>query len=115
MYSREKYIIICSVFLLALLLISSMGCIGDPNVKYVIENQTGDELTVFLKDFKSNDIEIGKVQPGKQIIDYRYIGTTELHYLAKNKAGKIVFDKILTFEQMEEISSLEYKIVIKAQ
>jgi hypothetical protein len=117
MYGKSRSNIICAIFLVlfALLLITSMCCVCDPTVEYIIENQTNEDLTIFFINYKSNEFEVGKVQPGKQIAYAIYIGATELHFIAKNADGKIVFDKILTREQMQEISSLEYKIIIKPQ
>jgi len=93
--------------ILMVILVASVSCWGSPLFELIVENQTEYDLTINI-----NDNEIGNVSSGEQISKRLLIETAEFHIEAKNIEGGTIFSKTLTFEQMQEIESRVYKVVI---
>jgi len=90
-------------------LVLSTSCWGEPSFKIIFENQTEYDLTVYVNDYK-----VGNVNPGEQIIDTGLsFTTTKFHVEANSPRGEIIFSETMTREQMQEIESRVYKVIIK--
>ena len=106
---RKGFVLwLCLLLILMAILVSSVSCWGSPLFELIVENQTEYDLTIYVNDFK-----MGNVSPGGQISDRHFsIDTGKFHIEAKNEDGGTIFSKTLTFEQMQEIKSRVYKVVI---
>lgn len=113
MYSRRKGFAfwLCMTLMLVFVLVASVACWGSPTFKLIVENQTEYDLNIYV-----NGVDIGKVSPEAQIIKTGIpwdIG--RYHIEAKNTEGEIIHSKTFTFQQMIEIESRVYKVVIPHQ
>jgi hypothetical protein len=109
--NRQKRFIVWLGLLLMLMVISasSVACWGSPLFDLMIENQTGQTLTVFI-----DGLRIGEVGPGGQITRKNTpwdIG--EYLIEAKNAQGEVIFDETLTRSDMQRIDNKRiYKATI---
>ncbi len=101
--------ILALTLLLSLTLFASFGCWGDPTFEIIFENQFANNVTVYVNDYK-----VGSVSPGEQLIDRGVPWNTGKYRIeAKTPQGEIVFSKTLTRDEMQEMKSLVYKVIIK--
>ena len=109
---KKSHIIICSGLILMLIVTlgASFGCVyrGSPLVNLIIENQTGQTLTVILDGGL-----VGAVRPGDVVIRENLdIGMSRYTIEAKDAQGEIVFSRRYVFEDFQKIDDGAYKIVI---
>jgi len=96
------------IFVSTIVLISLLtSCWGDPSFKLILENRSEYDLTIYV-----NDYEVGQASSGEEITDRIPMTVTDFHIEAKNIQGEVIFSKTLTREQMQEIESRVYKVVI---
>jgi hypothetical protein len=97
------------IFLISGLMVLSTACWGDPTFKIIFENRIDNTLIIYV-----NDRKVGSVNNNEAIVDDGIPMTlTKFRVEAKNLQDEIIFSKTLTREQMQEIKSRVYKVIIK--
>ena len=105
---RLKNIVLFLICLLGIIAFSLFTISCDPNFDIIIENQTSQNLTVYI-----NKDKVGTVEPGKQIVAKNAPGSTWTFLTtAENMEQEIIFSQNLTRPQMQRINETLYKIVI---
>jgi hypothetical protein len=97
--------------LLCITLISTifLGCWGSPTIKIIFENQSGEDLTIYVFD-----INKGTVVNNEQLtVSKLPLDTANYRIKATNNRGKIIFSENMTREKMVKINSRLYKVLIK--
>jgi hypothetical protein len=84
----------------------ALGC--EPLRDLVIENATSQTLVI-----RWEDASLGKVEPGKRIVQRGIPGTAPMLIEARSEKGDIVFSKEVTFRELENIGGRTYMVVIK--
>jgi len=98
---RARFIF--ALIIISLLIISSLaGC--EPMFKIKVENQTDQELTVYI-----NDRFIGQVIPSETIEGETMLTRETITFTAKNNEGEIVFKKIYSTKEIHQ----NFKVIIK--
>ncbi len=100
-----------SLLIIMVLLISSFACSGYFNI--LIENQTTQELTIYLDEYK-----VGRVDSGGQItLKHLPINVSTYLIVAKNAGEEAVFSQNFTRQQTQLVDKNTYntyKVVIPA-
>ena len=90
---------------LLIVVVLLMGAACEPYLPLEIDNQTDMALTIYLKDN-----EVGNVGPKSTEKIKRIPGTLgEWQIVAKNSQGEVVFSKIFTPAELQE---LDFRVVI---
>ena len=94
--------------IIVLILICALSVFCDPSIQITVENQTKYVLTISIESYSKEN-----VKPGEQITRRAYINARSYNIEAKNDQGEVVFSEELMKDQMQKISSLKYKVIIK--
>jgi hypothetical protein len=113
-YKRRNLLAWLGLMMLTSMLLVPIGCInqGSPLMTLVIENQTEQELIIFM-----HNENIGEVKSGARITLTTDLNMGEYPVEAKNAQGKIVFSETFTFMpddkyHLQKIEDRVYKAVI---
>jgi hypothetical protein len=96
------------IFLVSGLLVLSNACWGSPTFEIIIVNNSENALVIDIDNHK-----VGTIAPNEEIVEHLLWDTGKYHIEAKNRKDEIIFSKTLTREQMQEITSRVYKVIIK--
>jgi hypothetical protein len=109
--NRRRGVIVWLGWMVMLILVSVsfMGC--EPSFDLVVENQTAQALTIYV-----NDGLLGNVEPGGEVTRYNTPGDiSEFSIVAKSPQGETVFSKKFSRQQMQQVDSDTFKVVITTQ
>jgi hypothetical protein len=88
--------------------VGPIGCWGSPMMKIVFENQSGEDLTVFIEEVNEGTIlDRGTLTASVPLDISKY------RIRAVNGEAETVFSQTMTRQDMEEIDSLRYRVVIR--
>jgi hypothetical protein len=89
-------------------LISFIGCFGSPLIDIIIENQTGQTLTVYHGDISGK--LLGEITSGSQISVQWGMDNGPYQITAKDSIGKVVFSGNYTHNKNDEYHLIETNI-----
>ena len=83
------------------------GCLGSPTITITFENRTGDNLTMSI-----NGVSEGTIISGGDLAVKAPLEVGEYRIKATNSKGEAVFSKTMTRDDMVEVNSRSYKVLI---